>query len=228
MNPPPAYAAVNNAEWCEAVCRAHGLPGVFGPRTWTNPTRTPVFYPDAVTLSPEAVAEEVLAAIDAGPGASVKDSFATLDLRPAGFEVLFTATWIHRAPPAAALPAGDATWDVVRDAGTLRAWEDACFDGGQPGLFPPALLDDGSVAVLAGRAGGRIVGGAVLNTTFDTLAGVSNVFGADLDASWAGALAQAAALFPGRALVGYETDPAPALAHGFTPIGPLRVWLASA
>ncbi len=47
-----SHAALNNAEWCDAMCRAHGLPGVFTPRAWTNPVRTPLFYPDAVTLSP--------------------------------------------------------------------------------------------------------------------------------------------------------------------------------
>ena len=57
--------------------------------------------------------------------------------------------------------------------------------------------------------------------------GVSNVFalGCDLDAAWSGTVALAAELLPGRPLVGYETDPAPASRHGFTPIGPLRVWL---
>lgn len=43
----------------------------------------------------------LVARIDtAAAGASVKDSFAGLDLTEAGFEVLFEARWIHR--PAAA------------------------------------------------------------------------------------------------------------------------------
>ncbi|NUR93391.1 MAG: hypothetical protein HOY71_55735 [Nonomuraea sp.] len=223
-------AVRNNAAWCEAVCRAHGRPGVFGSRAWTNPVRTPTFYPDAVTLSPEAGAEDVLDGIDAGPGASVKDSYAALDLP--GFDVLFSAQWIHRAAPSAAsgpllAATGDPVeWEVVGDPAALRAWEDACFPGGPPGLFPPALLDDPDVRLVSGRIGGDVVCGAALNAS-GTVAGVSNVFasGCDLSAAWAGTLAMAAELFPGRPLVGYESDPDDALAHGFTPLGPLRIWL---
>lgn len=244
-----AQAALNNAEWCDAMCRAHGLPGVFSSRAWTNPVRTPPFYPDAVTLSPDATPDDVLSVIDTGPGASVKDSFAALDLRKAGFEVLMEATWIHRpAPPAAgAPPAGDVTWRLVADADRLRAWELACFDGEPQGLFTPPLLAEPGIAILAGVLNGDlsdatdadlgdIVGGFVLNATLgradppgnDTV-GVSNVFARPdhLDAAWAGTIAQAATLFPGRSLVGYESDPAPAAGHGFTATSPLRIWLKS-
>ncbi|WP_345409993.1 hypothetical protein [Nonomuraea salmonea] len=95
-------AARDNAAWCDLMCRAHGRPGMFAGVAWTNPVRTPPFYPDAVTLSPLATATDVLPHIDAGSGASVKDSFATLDLP--GFEVLFEAHWIHRPAPR---PGGD-------------------------------------------------------------------------------------------------------------------------
>ena len=77
---------------------------------------------------------------------------------------------------------------------------------------------------------GGIVCGSVLNATrADDTVGVSNVFArpGHLDAAWAGTITQAAALFPGRPLVGYESDPAPAAEHGFTPAGPLRIWLKS-
>ncbi|MEU8378436.1 hypothetical protein [Streptosporangium sp. NPDC048865] len=216
-------AARDNAAWCDLVCRAHGRPGVFTGRVWTNPRRTPPFYPDAVTLSPDATAADVLAGIDAGAGATVKDSFAALDLP--GFEVLFEARWIHRAAPgrtAAELP-----WDVVRDPATLAEWERACFGGEVTGLFPPALLAE--VTFLYGRVDGAIACGAVLTSTGPAV-GVSNVFASGhapgtLDTAWAGTLAMAAGLFPGRPLVGYETDPEPALRHGFTTAGPLRVWL---
>ncbi|MFG1941410.1 hypothetical protein [Nonomuraea sp. NPDC048826] len=205
-------AALNNAAWCDALCRAHGLPGVFTRRAWTNPRRTPPYYPDAVTLSPDATAADVLPRIDATGGASVKDSFAALTLP--GFELLFEATWLHRP---GALPAGRAAgWEVVRAEESLRAWERAW--GEQPGLFPAALLADPSVRILAGPDGG-----CVLNETpGGRTVGISNVFGDD---PWPGAVAQAAALFPGRDLVGYETDPGPAVEHEFAPIGQLRVWL---
>ncbi|MFI6635759.1 hypothetical protein ACIBI7_43305 [Nonomuraea fuscirosea] len=208
-----AVAARDNASWCDLMCRAHGRPGTFTERAWTNPARTPPFYPDAVTLSPAATAADVLGRIDAGPGASVKDSFATLALP--GFEVLFEARWIHRDAPGRTPTA----WTVVEDADTLRDWERAF---GEPGLFPPALLEEATI--VSGRTNGEITAGAIL-TTGGPAVGVSNVFGPDEDAAWEGTLAMAADLFPGRPLVGYEVDPATALRHGFTTTGALRVWI---
>ncbi|GAB3936384.1 hypothetical protein GCM10027614_12800 [Micromonospora vulcania] len=57
-----------------------------------------MWYPDAVTLRPGVDVAALLRRIDAGPGASVKDSFADLDLADHGFRVLFDAEWIYRAP----------------------------------------------------------------------------------------------------------------------------------
>ncbi|MEV0228206.1 hypothetical protein [Nonomuraea sp. NPDC050786] len=214
-----ATAARDNAEWCDAMCRAHGSPGTFTALAWTNPARTPPLYPDAVTLSPDATAADVLDHIDAGPGASVKDSFATLDLP--GFEVLFEAQWIHREPPERREPA--IAWEVVNDAATLGEWEQACFVGGVTGLFLPALLEE--VTIVCGRIEGDIVCGSVL-TARDQVVGVSNVYasGCDMGTAWEGTLAMAADLHPGRPLVGWEIDPADAVEHGFATIGPLRVW----
>ncbi|WP_327087980.1 hypothetical protein OIE66_37550 [Nonomuraea sp. NBC_01738] len=217
-------AARNNAEWCDVMCRAHGLTGAFGPRVWSSPVRTPMYYPDAVTLDPAATAGEALAGIDAGDWASIKDSFAAFDELP-GFEVLFEAEWIHRDPPTESAVDGDLVWGPVRDPDELRAWELAWSGGHDQELFKAALLDD--VSVVRGRtAEGEIVCGAVLNASGEVV-GVSNVFasGRELDEAWAGVLAMAVRLFPRRPLVGYETETATALRHGFTAIGPLRVWL---
>ncbi|TDE60363.1 hypothetical protein E1295_00530 [Nonomuraea mesophila] len=217
-------AVHDNAGWCDTMCRAHGVPGTYhGGRVWASSVRTPMFYPDAVTLSPDTTAADVLSGIDAGPGASVKDSYAALDLP--GFDVLFEAQWIHRPAPGRADTA--IAWEVVGDAATLGEWERAAFGGEVTGLFPPALLKE-EVRILGARAGGEIVCGSVL-TPGDGVAGVSNVFasGCDSGTAWAGTLAMAAELLPGRPLVGYESDLEVPLGHGFTSIGPLRVWLRS-
>ncbi|MEW9553987.1 hypothetical protein [Nonomuraea sp. NPDC050783] len=220
--PVTALAARDNAEWCATMCRAHGGDGgTFAERAWTSPARTPPYYPDAVTLSPAASAADVLDGIDAGSGASVKDSFATLDLP--GFDVLFEARWIHH--PAPAPRPGRLTWEPATPA-TLGAWEQACFDGGMDGLFPAALLEEATI--LCGGIGGELVAGCVL-TPRERVVGVSNVFdaGCGPDEVWAGVVSAAATLFPGRPLVGYERDPSDALRHGFRTTGPLRVWLRS-
>ncbi|WP_237291358.1 hypothetical protein [Streptomyces sp. Sge12] len=215
-------AALNNAAWCDAVCRAHGVaPRYEGDGLWVSPRRTPPMYPDAVTLEPGVPAERVLLGVDTdSPGCSVKDSFADLDLAGAGFEVLFEAQWIHRpagAPlPAAEAEAGGPEWSEVTDAAELAGWEAA-----SGGVFRPELLGEGTV-FLAGRAGGRIVAGAVASTGGGVV-GVSNVFGA----AWAGVLCAVAVRWPELDVVGYEhgEDLEAALRAGFTPIGPVRVWL---
>jgi hypothetical protein len=223
-------AARNNAEWCEAMCRSHGLAGAFSPQAWTAAVRTPLFYPDAVTLAPAADAAELVHAIDtAAPGASIKDSFADCDLSGYGFGVLFDAQWIWRpaGPPATA---SNLAWEVVREPASLHEWALA-WDGGDGNveLFRSALLEDAATFVLAGRsADGRVVAGAVASQS-DQVVDVSNVFAldGDADAGWPGVLAVLDGLFPAVPVVGYEhgDDLAAAVRHGFEPIGPLRVWL---
>lgn len=223
-------AARNNAEWCAAMSRSHGVPGEFGADAWSAPVRTPLFYPDAVTLAPGAAPAELARRIDTSvPGASVKDSFADLDLTAAGFQVLFEAQWIHR-PAGAPAKASDLVWDVVDDPAALGAWAAAWDDGdGNAGLFRPELLDAPSTFVLAGRSPvGRVTAGAVASRSAQAV-GVSNVFALDggPDTAWplvSGALHR---LFPGLPVVGYEHGDtlAAAVRHGFEPVGPLRIWL---
>lgn len=223
-------AARNNAEWCAAMSRSHGVAGEFGGEAWTAPARTPLYYPDTVTLVPSADPAAVTARIDtAAPGVSVKDSFADLDLTDAGFQVLFEARWIHRPAGAPAL-APTLAWDVVDDAEALRSWAEAW---GDTHLFRPELLDDAATFVLAGRTpDGRVVAGAVASLSGDAghqVVGISNVFASDAgpDPAWPGVLDAVHRRFPDLPVVGYEQgdDLAVALRHGFETIGPLRVWV---
>ncbi|MET7749048.1 hypothetical protein [Micromonospora sp. NPDC005367] len=220
-----ASAARNNAEWCDIVGAAHGLPGRTDADAWSVPRRSPRWYPDAVTLRSGVAAESLLGRIDPGPGASVKDSFADLDLRPYGFRVLFTADWIHRAAADRATdPTGESgsQLTLVGTPDELATWA-AAHGGGE--LFRPALLDDPRVTVLARYSDdGTVTGGAVLNRS-GAVTGVSNVFNVADDVSpiWAGLRAAT----DGATLVGYEAgdDLAPALRVGFRTAGPLRVWV---
>ncbi|MFE9574385.1 hypothetical protein ACFYMW_38715 [Streptomyces sp. NPDC006692] len=223
-------AAHNNAEWCAAMSRSHGLAGEFGAQAWTAPSRTPLYYPDAVTLVPNADRTALAAGIDTtAPGASIKDSFADLDLTEVGFQMLFEAQWIHR-PASTPAPASDLVWDVVGDPDTLRVWALAWDDGnGNADLFRPELLDDPDTWVLAGQStDGRVIAGAVASRS-DHVVGISNVFALDggPDAAWPVLLAAVNWLFPTLPVVGYEQgdDLAAAIRHGFEPVGPLRIWL---
>jgi hypothetical protein len=209
------------------MCRAHGVASVVEGEVWAAARRTPALYPDAVTLGPGVDTKALVARIDtASTGASVKDSFADLDLTGAGFRVLFEAEWIHRA---AGVPvaAPDLAWEVVRDPDALRDWALAWDGGGgDADLFRPGVLDDPETFVLAGRsADGRVAGGAVASLGADVV-GVSNVFGPP-HAAWPLVLHAVGRLFPALPVVGYEQgdDLAAALRHGFETAGPLRVWV---
>ncbi|MEY2244899.1 hypothetical protein AB8A21_18625 [Streptomyces sp. BF23-18] len=223
-------AARNNAEWCAAMSRSHGVESEFREQAWAAPARTPLYYPDSVTLVPGANATALLPRIDTvAPGASVKDSFSDLDLTGDGFQVLFDAQWIHRPPQTPAGPPALA-WDVADGPEALRDWAGAwAGEGGDADLFRPELLDDPATFVLAGRsADGRVVSGAVASRS-DHVVGISNVFahGGGPDAAWPDVLSTVHSLFPGLPVVGYEhgDDLAAALRHGFEPIGPLRIWI---
>jgi hypothetical protein len=185
-------AVRENAEWCDWYVRAHGIETGTDGTLWWAGRRTPPFYPDAVTLTPDVSPATVLQRIDASAGASVKDSFATLDLSPYGFQILFEAQWISRPPLS----------DPVSDWLAEHPHPDVAE------LRSP----DGAARVIAHRSG-HVVGLSNLIT--------SERYG------WAEAVAAVSAAFPGRTVVGYERpdDLEPALAAGFTTIGPLRVWV---
>jgi hypothetical protein len=144
-------AALNNAEWCHAVCG-----GAFDGRLWWSAQRTPELYPDAVTLVPGVAAAEILARVDDGEGCSVKDSFCDLELP--GFDVLF-----------------DAQWFWLDDAGSAPRGcrrEDSAWG---PSV---AVLTDGESTAIANRSE-HVVG--ISNVTGDALAAAAaaqQVFGA--------------------------------------------------
>lgn len=203
------------------------MPSAFHRHLWACPSRTPLFYPDAVTLDGAATEEDVLAHVESGsPGCSVKDSFANLDLRDAGFRVLFDATWIARVATKETASTPPSNWSTVDDAVALDQWRRAADRD-----LPDALLGRDDVVVLAGHATGGaddVCAGAVLNQS-GSVVGLGNVFsaGRDLEAVWSACVALAADRFPGMPLVGYEAGAPLAAAHrqGFDTIGELRVWI---
>jgi hypothetical protein len=224
-------AAANNAGWCDAVCRTHGIVASLTPKAWLSPRRPPPYYPDAVTLDPSATTADVLTGIDSkSPGCSVKDSFGTLDLTSAGFEQLFTAQWIQRPAGLPTSTPSDLRAERIVTAAELAAWQTAWQADEVPvDVFRPSLLDNPAVLVLAMRSGNLTRGGAVLNHDAG-MVGLSNLFAVDpidLGAVWSAALAAAAAHYPGLVVVGYEesADLDAALVAGFTILGPLRIWL---
>ena len=176
----------------------------------------PRFYPNAVTLAAgEGAIAEQRKAIDAIaasnlPGRwAVKDSFNTLDLGRAGFEVLLEAQWIRNAMPDASESRSDIVW--------TRAAR--------------GPIEDTNFAMFEGRRGFLLVAGGMLYRS-DGVVGLTNVVAdaADAIAVWRSLALLAARTFPMTPVVGYESgaELGAALDAGFEAGDPLRVWVRSA
>jgi hypothetical protein len=222
-------AAANNAAWCDLMCRLHGVDTQLDAAAWTSLTRSPDLYPDAVTLTPEIDAADLMSRIDNSPGCSIKDSYSSLEMASFGFRILFDAQWIVR-PAGLPLDVQDdgLQWAPVEDEPELLAWEDA-WSGGEHrrSLFRHAILDDHRVIILAARAGRHIQAGAILSNGAGVV-GISNFFASttEIRSSWHACVSNATRLAPDSSIVGYETGATlgSALDTGFAIAGPLRVW----
>ncbi|MPY09696.1 hypothetical protein [Arthrobacter bussei] len=215
-------AVGNNADWCSAVCRAHDVPVTVWNGIWRTGTTPPRFYPDAMTLRPGQTSSALVEGLGDRPACAVKDGWASLDLRAAGFEPVFTVSWIRRMPDDAAGTA--LAWTRVDDRPGAAAWEDAAE---LPGLLRPGLLGETAVRILLARDGATVVGGAILFRSASVV-GLSNVFTTPeaRGAVWGDLPALAQATDAGVPVVGYEhgADLDLARGAGFQPIGQLRVW----
>jgi hypothetical protein len=226
-------AAVNNARWCDAVARSHGVVCTTDALAWTASSRTPPYYPDAVTLSPEVGEYDVLARIDDSDGCSVKDSWSRLDLTVEDFARLVVGEWVWLDPSAPVRPPAGPSWSRVGSPEAMADWVRAwASDPDADAILRPSLLDEPGVHVLGARASddpmSHFVSGAVVNVTGE-VAGLGNVFSRDGDAerAWAAAAAAARTVTDGLPLVGWEAGASveAAVGAGCERLGPLSVWL---
>ena len=230
-------AARNNAEWCDAVCRAHGKAGEFHGDIWLNRNPVPRFYPNAGTLGEPSAAQldliDELVAAGLPSGWAVKDSFSMLDLEPRGFRVLFDAEWIYLAVSRVedvAIARTAERWEIVRSDLVLAQWESAwsraAGDTSEDRIFVPPILANEDVAVVGGFRDGHIVAGAIANRS-DEVVGWSNFFApaSEMLDQAAASIATIARVFPGLPIVGYEHGDELRIARalGFESIGGLRV-----
>jgi hypothetical protein len=229
-------AARNNALWCDVVARSHGVMCTLDDDAWTAATRTPPYYPDAVTLSEGLGEYDVLARVDDSPGCSVKDSWSRLDLSREDFARLVVGEWVWLDPGTPVTAPGDAslevTWRRVTTADAMATWVRAwASDPETQAVLRPSLLDEPGVHLLAGHASDTddspVVAGAVVNVT-GAVAGLGNVFsGGDLEAAWRAATVAARGVVGGIPLVGWEAGAGldAAAAAGWERLGPLTVWV---
>jgi hypothetical protein len=223
-------AALNNAEWCAAVWRSHGLPVATAHGLWYCLEATPRYYPNVVTVDlaadPAAQARFIAELRDATPDPdfSVKDSFDRLDLRLCGLATLFEARWLSLAADGPPSSADALTWRRIEDEEALAAWEVAWrgSDQNRQRIFRGELLQDRRVIVLGGFDGaGAVRAGGVAFDGAGVL-GLTNIFG-----SGKGFIGALGSMAPARAMVCYESgeDLRAAEESGFQVLGPLRVWV---
>jgi hypothetical protein len=215
-------AVRENAAWCDLVCRLHRFTPEGDGRLWWSARRTPDLLPDAVTLVPDLSVLDVLGHINDSVGASVKDSFATLDLSGQGWAVLFDATWIARPPGTVADDEIASTFTIVRERYPFAAWCRAW--GGPEGALPTGVRRASGVTVLGREGDAGFEDGAIVHRTEiggAAVAGVWNAFGA-----WSDIADAVVHRRPDAWIVGYERDTNldAALEAGFSAIGPFRVW----
>ncbi|HEU5486673.1 MAG TPA: hypothetical protein VFU98_17340 [Microlunatus sp.] len=222
--PSQLRAAVDaSASWYDALCALHEVPCGIEHDIWRSYAPPPPLHSVAKTLEPTARPDPALRVMEAYEHGSIADSFGHLDLSAEGYDLLFEAQWIHRPPepaPARSLPPG---WILLRTAAELQRWT-SHHDTEQ--VLLPSLLERSSFCVLGERRDDDYVAGVVLHLGTGVV-DISNAWALGPSSKWPAMVAAAGALFPGRALVGYEygTDLDRAQEAGFAATGPQRVWV---
>ncbi len=169
-------AAANLAAWHDSSLHALDLRCERDATLWHCTETHPRMFFAAVTLGGPESKDDHLAGIEAlarersGDDFAVCDSFASLDLRPLGFEEMRQSTWMVRrpgAPERGEFPRDLVIERVLTDR-QLAEWEAASIAGFQlrdtpppGGLHAPAILSDGRMQVFAGKVDGHIVSGAM-------------------------------------------------------------------
>ncbi|RUS47431.1 hypothetical protein [Cohnella sp. AR92] len=217
-----AAAVFNNIRWCEIVCETHGIVGRSTGSAWRTTSKAPAYYPDIITSSNNATVEEIAEMLSNKETASVKDSFANLDLSSLGLGILFEAEWIYHAPLAdlKSIPPG---WSQVRTDGDLSDWTLAHGSGN---VIKSSLLEHRDVNIYICEKKG-VVGGFIAALGAGVV-GISNVFSnGDLVGLWSDIPQVVSQEFPGIPVVGYEqgTDLRAAIQSGWASLGPLRIWV---
>jgi hypothetical protein len=220
-------AIANNVAWCATVCSAHAVGDRSDSTLWATDATPPRYYPDVITLGRDTPASAVAAIVAGRARASVKDSFARLDLAALDLRVLFDARWLAWIPADGVRPPDPkARWSPIRTAAVLARWEAAWATGPDDrGTFPPVLLERTDVHFLAGWRDGEITAAFV---AFETgrFVGITNEHGGLDRAGFAAGLSAIGALRGDRPVIGYAADrAASALVNaGATELGRLRVW----
>jgi len=221
--------ARNNADWYEAVFSTHGLRYRRVGFAFVGEDVPPPYYSNLTVLSPDEntkVLTELAKLASKFDGTlGLKDSFCQLELGPNGFETLFEASWVWRAPRQVTMPLG---WETLSNGNDLRMWEESWKQNGSPTdrlMFPETLMARGDVTFLGRKANGRFIAGCIANRSADSI-GLSNVFAeTPSEAFFAQAADAAASIDAALPVVGYESGDELVFADQakFEEVGQLRI-----
>jgi hypothetical protein len=226
-------AAANNADLYEAVFSSWSLPYARLPFAFVGRANPPPYYSNMTALRPnhhDKVIAELHLLSRSLPGAlGLKDSFSEFDLARYGFQTLFEASWLWRAPSSTSvcLPPG---WSRVAAPAELDLWEQAWKQAGSPTearvFRSPQSLQN--AAFFHRVTEGRVTGGCIANRSSECV-GVSNIFGdGAAEILFEEATSTVAQFGGGRPVVGYVANHwlNAALRSGFEVTGNLRVLVA--
>jgi hypothetical protein len=223
-------AALNNAKWCAAVWRSHGLPVEQALGLWVCERETPQYYPNVITVDlgadPRLQKKLIEDLLRSHPSldVSVKDSFASLDLHTVAMTPLFDARWLVRPAGVKVTIEPTLQWRRIDDEEQLAAWETAWRTVGTrgPRIFRPPLLLDPCTIVLGGfDEREAILAGGIAYDAAGAL-GITNVFGSRQQFIQA-----LGSMRPESGMVCYAAgnDIRLALQDSFQVLGSLRIWV---
>lgn len=194
---PADIAASNNAFRIEDVARAADVVSHRTADRWWATARTPPLHPEVVTLRRGLAPGAVLADVDDGPGCSVKDSYADVDLSGRGFAVIIEGSWLWRGAARSSDSALGWVWTASRTGAMVAT------AGGQ------------TVASCNITRSGPVVGVTNLDAPV-----------VDEVAAWNEVAAAVAGLAPNAPVVAWSPaeDVDAAVTAGAVVTGPMRVW----
>ncbi|EAR09883.1 hypothetical protein [Reinekea blandensis] len=219
-------AVQNNADWCDAVARAHGLrPQTLG-GVWFCPDPMPSTYPNLITLTPGVFNSALINDLRPDNGAAwyIKDSFAEQTRHHHNYQQLFKAHWYvcesrFEVRETAAYESLYQAQSVKELELWVAAWQEMT---GNDTDFPADLLDDGRIRFVWLGGAEQAQCGAVLFGSHDVM-GLTNLFGDPADLQRLIRIIQLN--FPGQTLAGYGDQAELTLLKpfGFRTLGALTV-----
>ncbi|CUR55099.1 conserved hypothetical protein [metagenome] len=220
MDPRLRAAVDESVSWYDDLFALHGLGCRISDGLWIGLGPPPPLHSAAKTVEPGVDPARAVAAVSTYEHCSVADSFG--DLHLAGeWDLLFEARWLHHPglDRPVSLPSG---WRRIDSREQLSAWT---ARHGTSDVLLPGLLERSGFAFAGRWVDGALVADAVTHLGTGVVS-LSNVWAADAVEDWPELVRVVAALWPGRAIVGYEHGESleEALEAGFRAVGPQLVW----